>query len=52
MYPRVYGDYDFGPEPIEGAMISPSAAAAQVWGTSLTSLASAATGVVKAFTPQ
>ena len=52
LYPRVYGDYDFGPEPIRGAMISPSAAAAQVWGTSITSLAGAATGVVKAFTPQ
>jgi hypothetical protein len=52
MYPRVYGDYDFGPEPIRGATISPSAAAAQVWGTSLTSLAGAATGVIKAFTPQ
>ena len=51
MYPRVYGDYDFGPEPIRGATISPSAAAAQVWGTSLTSLAGAATGVIKAFTP-
>ena len=36
MYPRVYDDYDFGPEPIRGAMISPSAAAAQVWGTSIT----------------
>jgi len=52
MYPRVYEDYDFGPEPIRGAMISPSAAAAQVWGTSITSLAGAATSVVKAFTPQ
>ena len=32
MYPRVFQDYDFGPQPIQGAMISPSAAAAQVWG--------------------
>jgi len=51
MYPRVYQDYDFGPQPIKGAMISPSAAAAQVWGTSISSLAGAASGVVKAFTP-
>ena len=51
MYPRVYQDYDFGPQPIEGAMISPSAAAAQVWGTSISSLAGAASSVVTAFTP-
>ena len=49
MYPRVYEDYDFGPEPIRGAQISPSSAAAQVWGSSLTSLAGAASSIVKAF---
>ena len=27
MYPRVYEDYDFGPEPVRGAMISPNSAA-------------------------
>ena len=31
LYPRVFEDYDFGPEPIKGAMVSPSAASAQVW---------------------
>ena len=36
LYPRVYEDYDFGPKPIKGAQISPSSAAAQVWGTSIT----------------
>ena len=49
MYPRVYQDYDFGPEPIQGAQISPSSAAAQVWGSSITSLAGAASSIVKAF---
>ena len=39
LYPRVFEDYDFGPEPIKGAMMSPSAASAQVWGTTISSLA-------------
>ncbi len=48
-YPRVFQDYDFGPQPIRGAMASPSAAATRVWGTSLTSLASTATDIINAF---
>ena len=51
MYPRVYEDYDFGPEPIRGAMISPSAAAAQVWGTSITSLAGMTSQIITGLTP-
>ena len=51
MYPRVYEDYDFGPEPIRGAMISPSSASAQVWGSSISSLAGMASQIVSAFTP-
>ena len=47
MYPRVYQDYDFGPEPIRGAQISPSSAAAQVWGSSLVSLAGTASNIIK-----
>ena len=39
LYPRVFEDYDFGPEPIRGAMMSPSAASAQVWGTTISSIA-------------
>ena len=39
LYPRVFEDYDFGPEPIKGAMMSPSAASAQVWGTTISSIA-------------
>lgn len=48
MYPRVFEDYDFGPQPIRGAMASPSAAATRVWGTSLTSLAGVATDIINA----
>ena len=51
MYPRVYEDYDFGPEPIQGAMISPSSASAQVWGSSISSLAGMASQIVSGFTP-
>ena len=46
MYPRVYEDYDFGPEPVRGAMISPSSASAQVWGSSISSLAGMASQIV------
>ena len=51
MYPRVFQDYDFGPQPIQGAMISPSAAAAQVWGTSIMSLAGTASNIIAQATP-
>ena len=51
MYPRVYEDYDFGPEPVRGAMISPSSASAQVWGSSISSLAGMASQIVGNFTP-
>ena len=52
MYPRVFQDYDFGPKPIQGAMISPSAAAAQVWGTSIGSLAGAASQITASAIPK
>ena len=52
MYPRTYEDYDFGPQPIQGAMISPSSAAAQVWGTSIGSLAGAASQITAAAIPK
>tara|TARA_B100000945_G_C20422026_1_gene618535 strand:+ start:84 stop:959 length:876 start_codon:yes stop_codon:yes gene_type:complete len=50
LYPRVYEDYDFGPKPVKGAQISPSSAAAQVWGTTITSLAGPASQIIKGFT--
>jgi len=52
MYPRVYEDYDFGPEPVRGAMISPSSASAQVWGSSISSLAGMASQIVGTSIPK
>lgn len=51
MYPRVYQDYDFGPEPVKGAIISPSNASAAVWGSSISSLAGMASQIVGNMTP-
>ena len=51
MYPRVYQDYDFGPEPVKGAIISPSNASAAVWGSSISSLAGMASQIVGNITP-
>ena len=39
IFPPAFQDYDFGPKPIKGAMVSPSAAAAQVWGSSIQGIA-------------
>ena len=39
IFPPAFQDYDFGPEPLKGVMVSPSAAAAQVWGSSIQSIA-------------
>tara|TARA_R100000234_G_scaffold61031_1_gene36911 strand:- start:1099 stop:1992 length:894 start_codon:yes stop_codon:yes gene_type:complete len=39
LYPKVFQDYDFGPSPVEGTRFSPSAAANQVWGTTISSVA-------------
>jgi len=39
LYPPVYKDYDFGPAPIKGVKVSPSAAASKVWGSTITSVA-------------
>ena len=40
IYPRELGEYDCGPEPVLGAMASPSAAANQVWGSTIAGIAS------------
>ena len=37
--PRALSSYDFGPQPVMGAMASPSAAANMVWGNTITSIA-------------
>jgi len=39
--PRALQQYDFGPQPVKGAMASPSAAANAVWGQTITSIGSA-----------
>ena len=42
VYPRVLGEYDFGPRPVLGSYMSPSAAANQVWGATISGIASSA----------
>ena len=49
LLPRVYQDYDFGPAPVRGAMVSPSAASAQVWGSTISSLAGNASDLIAGF---
>ena len=39
--PRALQEYDFGPQPVMGAMASPSAAANAVWGQTITSIGGA-----------
>jgi len=39
--PRALQEYDFGPQPVMGAMASPTAAANAVWGQTITSIGSA-----------
>ena len=41
--PREVQEFDYGPEPVLGATVSPSAAAGQVWGQGLASMGSMAT---------
>ena len=45
LYPPVYEDYDFGPAPIKGATTSPSAAATQVWGSTISGIAGMIGGI-------
>ena len=39
LYPRELKEYDYGPKPVLGAMMSPSAAAGQVWGSTISGIA-------------
>tara|TARA_B100000945_G_scaffold137431_1_gene109746 strand:- start:2004 stop:2900 length:897 start_codon:yes stop_codon:yes gene_type:complete len=45
LYPKVFEDYDFGPAPVEGTQYSPSAAANQVWGSTISSVAGTVGGL-------
>ena len=38
-YPRQLQEFDFGPQPVLGAMADPSAAASRVWGTAISGIA-------------
>ena len=38
--PRVFSEYDFGPQPVKGAMASPGAAAQMAWGQAIQGIAS------------
>lgn len=40
--PRALGEFDFGPEPVLGAMASPAAAAQRAWGSTIQSIAGTA----------
>ena len=37
--PKILEEYDFGPQPVKGAMASPGAAASMAWGNAITSIA-------------
>ena len=37
--PRALNEFDFGPEPVLGAMAPPSAAANRVWGSTISGIA-------------
>ena len=39
LYPREFTEADFGPQPVRGAMASPSAAASRVWGETISGIA-------------
>ena len=49
IYPRVYEDYDFGPRPVLGAMMSPGAAASGVWGSTISSIAGSIGGAFNTY---
>ena len=44
--PRELEDFDFGPEPVKGAIYSKSAAANQVWGQTISSVAGSVAGSI------
>ena len=44
--PRALGEFDFGPEPVLGAMASPSAAAGKAWGSAIQGIAGTVGGFV------
>ena len=48
--PRALGEFDFGPEPVLGAMASPAAAAGKAWGSTMQGIAGTVGGYVSSLT--
>ena len=48
--PRALGEFDFGPEPVLGAMASPAAAASRAWGSAVQGIAGTAGGFMQNLT--
>ena len=48
--PRALGEFDFGPEPVLGAMASPAAAAGQAWGSAMQGVAGTVGGFAQNLT--
>ena len=48
--PRVFSDFDFGPQPVKGAMASPGAAASMAWGQAIQGIAGSVGGAISATT--
>ena len=44
--PRLLNEFDFGPQPVKGAMASPGAAASMAWGQAIQGIASTVGGAV------
>jgi len=49
LYPREIGEYDFGPAPVAGVYHSPSAAANQVWGSTITGIAGSVSSGINSY---
>tara|TARA_R100000781_G_scaffold10664_1_gene10046 strand:- start:2099 stop:3133 length:1035 start_codon:yes stop_codon:yes gene_type:complete len=44
--PRIYNEFDFGPQPVMGAMASPGAAASAAWGSTISGIGSTIGGAM------
>ena len=47
--PRALNEFDFGPEPVLGAIASPSAAANRVWGSTISGIAGTIGGITQSY---
>ena len=51
VYPRALQEFDFGPQPVLGAMQSPSAAAGRVWGSTISSISGSLGSAIASYNP-